>query len=238
MRVTDTEFVGGLLLIEAQRVHPRLHARVGFSCPSALAHEVSTGILRFFRNFASAKCDDLRFSRNLRIRMDLTSLCGPKFGRFAAASTEDAVKDDHAAIRVRRRLRAWVAEQGHGSRLRIARAVSSRFGARKSASWATDILRDGHNAKLIDLRLRDLDAVADVLGVPPGELVARDGNHYIEARPSELKLVRYFRSLPVDVQKHMMAYLDFLHEAHERELTVMAQQRDEITERAKRKGIA
>jgi hypothetical protein len=154
--------------------------------------------------------------------------------------TEAPVKDDHAAVRVRRRLRAWVKEQGFGSHQRIARAVHSKYGQRKSASWATNILRDAPGKKMTEVRLRDLDALAYVLGVPPGELVARDGHHYIEATPSELKLVRYFRSLPHTVQQHMMEYLDFLHAAHQRELSEQAHERDQKTEiaRHQRKSIA
>lgn len=147
------------------------------------------------------------------------------------------MRHEHAAARVRRRIAEWVKREGHGSRKRLAEAVKGMYGQSRSGAWVTDLI-DGPEKKGQDLRLRDLDAVAAFLGVPPGELVARDGHEYIEVTPTELKLVRYFRTLPVVVQQHMVAYLDFLFAAHERELAQIKHEREAKTDRAKRTGIA
>lgn len=120
---------------------------------------------------------------------------------------------DDAAERVRRRLLDWVHRHGHGSRTKIADAVHTTYGASLSRSWVTDLLAEGDPT---DLRLEYLDAVAELLDMPPGELVAREGDHYLEVSPTEYRLVRYFRSLPDVIRGHAMAYLDFLFGAHER----------------------
>lgn len=147
------------------------------------------------------------------------------------------MRAEDAAARVRRRLTRWVEDNGHGSRVRLARKVLGLYGKPRTSAWVTDLL-DGPDGGGQDLRLRDLDAVASAIGVPPGELVARDGHEYVEVTASELKLLRYYRSLPATIQHNMIAYLDFLFAAHQREQTNIEQQRQERTERAKRKGIA
>lgn len=144
----------------------------------------------------------------------------------------------HAAARVRRRLLDWTKREGHGSHTRLARAVGAKYGEKKSASWASDVLRGGPEDGGADLRLRDLDDVAELLGVPPGELVMRDGDRYLEVSANELKLIRYYRTLPATIQHHMIAYLDFLYAAHERELAEIARERTATTARATRKDIA
>lgn len=147
------------------------------------------------------------------------------------------VRAENAAVRVRRRIADWVKREGHGSRKRLAEAVRGLYGKPRSSAWVTDLL-DGPEAGGQDLRLRDLDAVAAALKVPPGELVARDDHEYTEVTPSERKLLRYYRTLPAVIQHHMISYLDFLHAAHERELANSERERKARTEQAKRKGIA
>lgn len=148
-----------------------------------------------------------------------------------------SVRHQHAAERVRRRIADWISREGRGSRTRLANSVTGLYGAPRTQAWVKDVL-DGPDKGGQDLRLRDLDAIAKEMRVSPTELVARDGYDCLEVSASELKLVRYFRSLPAIVQQHMIAYLDFLFAAHEREQVNIEQQRMEATERAKRKGIA
>ena len=125
-------------------------------------------------------------------------------------------REEDAAARVRRRLREWVQEHGHGSRKRLAEAVTGLYGVSLSASWATDVLRrDEDKRKATDVQLAYLDALAELLNMPPGELVARDGDHYLEVTPSERRLIMYFRSMPDVIRGHAVAYLDFLFSAHQ-----------------------
>ena len=142
-----------------------------------------------------------------------------------------------AAMRVRRRIAEWVTREGHGSRQRLARAVRGLYGKPRSNSWVTDLI-DGPDAGGQDLRLRDLDAIAHAMGTSPGELVAHDEATYLEVSANELKLVHYYRTLPATIQHHMIAYLDYLYAAHERELSEIERERNETTDRTKRKGIA
>jgi hypothetical protein len=99
-----------------------------------------------------------------------------------------------AAERVRMHLDEWIKEHGHGAKLALARHVSGLFGEHKSQSWVTGLV--SKRGKRQDLRLRDLDAVADVLGKPPGELVAKFGTIYRELTMSESRLIDYLRALP------------------------------------------
>lgn len=119
------------------------------------------------------------------------------------------MRHEDAAARVRRRLSQWVEAEGHGSRKRLAEAVLGLYGKSRSASWVTDLL-DGPEAGGQDLRLRDLDAVAAAMRVPPGELVATDGNEYVEVTASELRLLTFYRALPDVARHHWISLIDFL----------------------------
>lgn len=143
------------------------------------------------------------------------------------------MRHDNAAIRVRRRIAEWVAKEGHGSRKRLADAVKGLYGAARSPSWVTDIL-DGPDNGGQDLRLRDLDAVAATLDVPPGDLVRRDEDLYLEVTPTEIRLLRFFRALPDVARHHMIGYFDYLHGMQQRVLDNQARERDERTAEAKR----
>lgn len=112
----------------------------------------------------------------------------------------------NAAERVRLRLNEWAIEVGHGAGKRLGEAVSGKFGEQMSPQWASGIL-SGKS----DLRLKDLDAVAELLGVPPGDLVRRDGDHYLELIPTEMLFVRYLRGLPDTVRKHLLHVCDYFY---------------------------
>lgn len=142
----------------------------------------------------------------------------------------------HAAERVRVRIKEWCDREGHGSKKQLAEAVNGLFGDTKSRSWATDITSGG-----ADLRLRDLDAIANLLDVPPGDLVRRPHDHYLEVTPTEMRLLRYFRAMPDVTRGHFIAYLDYIFGFQERALAEQAAERDVKTrsareEHARRKG--
>lgn len=130
----------------------------------------------------------------------------------------------NAAERVRLRIVEWVREKGHGSKTKLANAVPAPFGETKGRSWATDILKGGS-----DLRLRDLDAIADLIGEPPGDLVKRPGDHYLEVTPSEMRLLRYFRGMPDVIRGHFLAYVDYIFSFHQRALADQAAERETKT---------
>lgn len=114
-----------------------------------------------------------------------------------------------AAQRVRERLREWAAREGHRSKARIAKAVAALYGKPKSPSWVTGLLngptREGH-----DLRLKDLDAIAELLQIPPGELVRGYDRNYMELTMAESRLIEYYRLLPETIRSHWIRYLDYV----------------------------
>lgn len=142
------------------------------------------------------------------------------------------MRQENAAARVRRRIADWVKQKGHGSRKRLAEAVYGQFGQTRTSSWVTDII-DGPDQGGQDLRLRDLDAIAHAMDVPPGELVKREDQHYLEVSSAEARLIRYFRAVPDVIRNHWIAYLDYLHGFHERALTDQAAERDRRTAEAR-----
>lgn len=147
------------------------------------------------------------------------------------------MRHENAAARVRRRIAEWVKREGHGSRKRLADAVSGLYGKSRSQSWVTDVI-DGPDADGQDLRLRDLDAVAGAMGLPPGDLVRHDDNLYAEVTPSELRVLRFYRSLPDLARHHFVAYFDYIYGIQQRVLETQARERDERTAHAKRQLAA
>lgn len=142
------------------------------------------------------------------------------------------MRHDNAAARVRRRIADWVREEGHGSRKRLADAVKGLYGQPRSASWATDLI-DGPDAGGQDLRLRDLDAVADAMGTQPGDLVRRADNYYAEVTPSEAKLLKFFRALPDVTRHHYLGFWDYLYNLQQRVLEEQKRVSIERTAQAK-----
>lgn len=143
------------------------------------------------------------------------------------------VRHENAAARVRRRIKAWVDTEGHGSRKLLADAVKGLYGKGHSSSWVTDII-DGPDKKGQDLRLRDLDAVAEKMGVPPGDLVRRDDNMYAEVTPTEQRILRFYRALPDVARHHLVAYFDYLYTIQQKMLETQAEERDARTAETKR----
>jgi len=114
-----------------------------------------------------------------------------------------------AAQRVRQRINEWIAKEGHGSRKRLADAVGSRYGQSKAPTWVTGILK-GPDKKGQDLRLADLDDVAECLGVPPGDLVKKPERTYMEVTYAEMRLIQYYRALPDTIRHGWIAWLDYM----------------------------
>ena len=119
------------------------------------------------------------------------------------------MRHDNAASRVRRRIFDWVTREGHGSRTVLANAVPGLYGEARSQSWVTDII-DGPDKGGQDLRLRDLDAVADAMGVPPGELVRREDRLCIEVSVMEMRMIKFFRAMPEITRHHLIAYFEYI----------------------------
>lgn len=143
------------------------------------------------------------------------------------------MRRENAAARVRRRIEQWCKEKGHGSRKQLADAVTGLYGHPRSSSWVTDII-DGPDQKGQDLRLADLDAVADALGVPPGELVRRDDTIVLELTHTEFRMVKFFRSMPDIARQHLVEYFAYIFGLQNRVLEAQAVERDEKTAQAKR----
>lgn len=141
------------------------------------------------------------------------------------------MRHENAATRVRRRIAEWVKEQGHGSRKTLATAVKGLYGYSRSQSWVTDII-DGPDQGGQDLRLRDLDAIAQAMNTQPGDLVRRDDAIYMEVSATEARLIRYFRTMPDVIRGHFLAYVDYVFSFQERALADQAAERDRRTKAA------
>ncbi len=58
-------------------------------------------------------------------------------------------------------------------------------------------------------KMRDLDRIAEYLGVPPAQLIAEDGNTLWELRPSEMRLIRIWRDWPLEIQQNALFMLSY-----------------------------
>lgn len=143
----------------------------------------------------------------------------------------------NAAERVRQRIADWAKREGHGSRKRLAGAVRGLYGKKRSPSWITDVV-DGPDKGGQDLRLRDLDAVADAMGIPPGDLVRHHDNTVAEVTPSELRILRFYRALPDVARHHFLGYFDYLAGLQRQFLEAQAEERDKRTAETKRQQVA
>lgn len=111
----------------------------------------------------------------------------------------------NAAERVRQRLNEWAKTRGHGAVTALGKAVTGKYGKPMTPQWASGVL-SGKS----ELRLEDLDAVANLLGVLPGDLVRRDGDHYLEVIPSEMQILKHVRALPDTIRQHWLMYLNYV----------------------------
>lgn len=117
---------------------------------------------------------------------------------------------------------------GYGSQRQLARAVPAKFGEPRPDQWISDILKGR-----ADLRLKDLDSMAEAMGVPPGWLVRRPDRNYEELTMAESKMVRYFRSLPDTVRHGFLSWLDYFFRAQEQSLQGAAETREARTKKAR-----
>lgn len=194
-------------------------------------------ILRLLPKFASPNTTQSKKNSNSHISLDLPFSVSnniPARLRLGYATEANmSGRHENSAARVRRRISEWVKEQGHGSRKRLADKVHGLYGKTRSASWVTDLI-DGPDAGGQDLRLCDLDAVADVIGVPPGDLVRHNDNMYAEVTPSEMRVLRFHRALPDVTRHHLMGYFEYLYNLQQKMLEAQAHERDARTADAKR----
>lgn len=114
----------------------------------------------------------------------------------------------NAAERVRARIQDWFSAQGWGSKTVLANEVLAKFGGTRSRSWVTGLIT--RSGKRQDLRLRDLDAVADAMGIQPGQLVQRFDRVWLDATMEEDRMLRYFRALPDEIRASLVTIADFL----------------------------
>jgi hypothetical protein len=114
------------------------------------------------------------------------------------------VRMDTASERVRQRMKEWVEQQGHGSQRRLANSVLGPMGEPKSDQWVSDIIN-----RRADLTLRDLDSVAETIGVPPGWLVRKHDRNYEELTMAETKVVSFFRQLPDTIRHAWLLIVDY-----------------------------
>jgi transcriptional regulator with XRE-family HTH domain len=102
-----------------------------------------------------------------------------------------------AATRVRQRIARLLDERGHTQRS-FAKALGH------GDQWASNLLTGRQQ-----LAWEDVDKVARFLKVPPGELV-RVSDEPWELSPTEMRVVRALRLLPVLVRDHLVTLADYL----------------------------
>jgi hypothetical protein len=133
-----------------------------------------------------------------------------------------------ASERVRQRIKEWVDQHGYGSQRQLARSVPAKFGEPHGDQWISDLVKGK-----ADLRLKDLDPIADAMGVPPGWLVRRPDRNYEELSMQESKLLRYFRSLPETVRHGFITWMDYFFRAQDDTVHVTIKTRDAKTKVAR-----
>lgn len=137
----------------------------------------------------------------------------------------------NAAERVRARIKEWTDKEGHGSKKRLAEAVRDpNDDPVQGQAWATGII-DGTT----DLRLKHLDAVADLLGDPPGSLVRKADRNYWELTMAESRLVEHYRSLPETIKHNWISWLDYMFRFRHEALEQQGRERQQRTEKARRR---
>jgi transcriptional regulator with XRE-family HTH domain len=131
----------------------------------------------------------------------------------------------NASDRVLARLSTWAEHEGRGSRKKLAEAVTGKYGEPMTIQWASGVI-NGHQKVSLD----QLDAIAALLGVPPGDLVKRDEDHYMEVLPHEMRFVGHLRSMPDAIRRHLMYVWDYFLETQDR---ILVQQKDQVDRRTK-----
>lgn len=115
-----------------------------------------------------------------------------------------AIPNGTAADRVRSRIADMLDRRGMTQR-DLVKHVRAKYGAERSEAWLTEILKGRQ-----DLRLADLDAVADGLDILPSELVRRSETELMEIYPSERRVILYLRALPGKIRDQWISLLDYL----------------------------
>jgi hypothetical protein len=116
----------------------------------------------------------------------------------------------NADQRVHAHIQEWAERTGHGAATMLSKAVSGKYGEDMSVQWASGIINGN------PLRLKYLDAVAELLGVPPGDLVRRHEDHYLEVTYSEMRFLKHLRTLPDTVRQHLLQVYEYIFGFQER----------------------
>lgn len=135
----------------------------------------------------------------------------------------------NAAERVRQRIAEWVDAHGYGSQRQLAKAVPAKFGEPRGDQWIHDIVKGKS-----DLRLKDLDAISEAIGVPPGWMVRKPDRNYEELTMQESRLLRYFRALPETVRHGFMTWMDYFFRAQDQAIQGAAKERLARTAKARK----
>lgn len=85
--------------------------------------------------------------------------------------------------------------------------LAERLGITKST--VSQALRRRDNTAF---RLIQLDIIADYLGIPPSELIARPDSQLLELRRDEQRLIRQWRQWPSDVRARLLSVFEFFGE--------------------------
>jgi hypothetical protein len=130
-----------------------------------------------------------------------------------------------ASERVRQRLTEWAKTEGWGARKTLAEASPGKYGKPRTIQWASGVIKGRQK-----LRLDDLDVIAELLQVPPGDLVRRNHDHYLELIPSEMRFVMHLRSIPDTVRQHLMHVAEYFFGFQER---LLKEQKATVDKRTK-----
>lgn len=107
--------------------------------------------------------------------------------------------DVKTSTRVRDRVRILLAEQGLTNR-----AFGKRVG--HGDQWVSNLLAGRVKLKGLDV----LDLFASALGTLPSDLVRRDGEESWTLTPSEMRLLRAVRALPLAIRDHLRVLAEYL----------------------------
>lgn len=117
--------------------------------------------------------------------------------RVRALLAGSSMSTPDVRTRVRQRIRRLLEDRGHTNR-----AFATALGHKDQ--WASNLL-----AGRFPLSLDEIDAVAEFLRVPPGEIV-RVADEPWELTPTEMRVIRAIRMLPPPIRDHLVILADYL----------------------------
>lgn len=123
------------------------------------------------------------------------------------------IADVKVGARVRSRLRHLLKQRGMTNR-----AFGKRLG--HGDQWVSNLL-----AGRFTLALDDLDEAARAVGVLPSDLVRRDDEEAMILTPTEGRLIRAIRALPVAIRDHIRILAEYLMGAAPEEIDLLMEYR-------------